>query len=258
MENMHTVIKLLPILALTPLALAGRAAATDAFQPLPKPDAWWRQRHEELLRRTKAGPVELLFLGDSIMQGWNCRLMLSQPATPNEGAGRSIWDKLYVPKQAANLSIGGDGIEQLLWRITTGGELEGLNPKVIILMIGTNNLGPKTTDDQIARGVDQIIRILRQRLPAVRILLLGIFPRRKTPAAAVRDRIKNINQLLGKFDDGKTVRFLDIGPQLLNPDGSISSDVMPDYLHPSTTGYEIWSRSMQPLLDELWGQAIQP
>jgi len=257
---MHIVIKLLPLLALAPLAFTVRAdtaATTEGFQPMPKTDTWWKLRHEELMQRTKAGHVDLLFLGDSIMQGWNCRLMLSQPATPNDGAGRSIWDKLYATKHAANLSIGGDGIQQLLWRITTGGEIDGLNPKVIILMIGTNNLDPKTTDDQIANGVGQVLHVLRDRLPAAKILLLGIFPRRKTPEAPNRERIKTINHLLARYDDGKTVRFLDIGPQLLNPDGLLSSEVMPDYLHPGPKGYEIWSQAMEPLLDELWSQATQ-
>jgi len=122
---MHTFITMLRILALTPLSLTilgGSANAFDPFLPVPKSDIWWRERHKELLQRTKEGPVELLFLGDSIMQGWNCRPVLSQPATPNDGAGRSIWDKLYAPKQAANLSIGGDGIENLIWRITTGNQ----------------------------------------------------------------------------------------------------------------------------------------
>jgi beta-glucosidase len=245
--------KLLPILSLALLTLTGVHADTNqTFQPAPKSDTWWKQRHEELLQRSQAGPVDLLFLGDSIMQGWNCRFKLTQPAGPHDGAGRAIWDELYAPKNAANLSIGGDGIQNLLWRITTGGEIDGLHPKVIVLMIGTNNLGPKSSDDQIAAGIGQVIHVLRNRMATSKILLLGILPRDAKPDSPIRERINRLNGLLAKLDDGKTVRFLDIGPLFLSPDGSISSGVMADYLHPTLKGYEIWSKSMQPLLEELW------
>ena len=228
------------------------AASSQPYQPVAKTETWWTQRHAELLRRTKQGNADLLFLGDSIMQGWNCRFMLADPATPHDGAGRELWDKLYAPLNAANQSIGGDRIENLLWRITAGGEIDGFSPKVIVLLIGTNSLAAKDPPERVAAGVGQVLRELGTRMPNAKILLLGIFPRGQKSDDPLRLPIRETNALLAKMDDGKRVHFLDFGSQFLSPDGSISTEIMGDYVHPTAKGYAVWAEAMRPSLDRLW------
>ena len=233
-------------------AAESAAISTGPYLPVAKTDAWWVARHAELVHRAKAGPAPLLFLGDSIMQGWNCRLMLGKPEGAHDGAGRDLWDKLYAPRNAADQSVGGDGIQHLLWRITDGGEIDGLAPKVIVLLIGTNNLGGKDSPERVAEGVGQVVGVLQSRVPNAKILVLGIFPRGEKASDPFRAKIAATNQFIAKLDDEKQVHFLDFGSQFLQPDGTISKDIMPDFLHPSAKGYAIWARAMQPTLDQLW------
>src|SRR5262249_46821599 len=120
-----------------------------------------------------------LFLGDSITQGW-------------EGAGKEAWKKNFEPLKAANFGIGGDQTGHVLWRLTEGKELEGIEPKVAVLMIGTNNTGGHKAED-IAGGIEAIVAELRKQRPECNILLLGIFPRSPKPTDAVRAKIKEIN-----------------------------------------------------------------
>lgn len=222
------------------------------YAPARRMDNWWVQRHEDLLKRNKSGPTDLLFLGDSITQGWNCRFMLLEPAKPDDGPGRAVWEERYAPKNAANISIGGDGIQHLLWRITEGGEIDGMNPKVIVLLIGCNNLLGGEPADKVAAGVGQVTALLRERMPSARIVLMGVFPTGQFAGAPVREKIQATNRLISKLDDGKHIRFLDIGDKLADDSGFVPAEIMPDGVHPSAKGYEIWARAMQPLLDELW------
>jgi len=210
--------------------------APDPSVPVPKPgdsaDAFLK-RHESFVKRAKEGDIGLLFLGDSITQGWG-------------GSGREVWKKYYEPLKAANFGIGGDQTQHVLWRITNG-ELDGISPKVVVLMIGTNNTGGNTAES-IAKADAKIVRTIREECPKSKVLLLAIFPR---SSAASMEKIKKINAELAKLDDGKTVRYLDIGGKFLGPDGTIPKDIMPDGLHPNAKGYQIWADAMQPLLEEM-------
>jgi lysophospholipase L1-like esterase len=188
---------------------------------------------EQNLKRTKAGPIDLLFLGDSITQGWN---------------ENDVWDRYYAPRNAANFAIGGNRTQHLLWQLEHG-ELEGISPKIVVLMIGTNNIHTNTPEE-IAEGIRKILDVLRSRLPETRVLLLGVFPRGQKPAP-VRDRIGDLNRRIAEFDDGKMIKYLDISSAFLGPDGTISREVMPDFLHISEHGYQLWADAMEPSLWEM-------
>jgi lysophospholipase L1-like esterase len=221
----------LHIVALTTAATTLIQQGESTTDPVPRTGAWM-ELHEKFLDRTKTGDIDLLFLGDSITQGWG-------------GGGKAVWERFYGPRKAANFGIGGDRTQHVLWRLDHG-EVDGIHPKVAVLMIGTNNLG-SNPPDEIADGVIAIVKKLREKLPETKVLLLGVCPRDDNPSAR-RDRIKTINDRIAKLDDDKMVEYLDIGKYFLNDDGTISKDVMPDFLHLSSRGYRIWADAMEPKL----------
>jgi lysophospholipase L1-like esterase len=203
----------------------------------------WVTRHEGFVRAAQKGGVDILFLGDSITEGWRDR-------------GLTVWNKYYAPRHAANFGIGGDRTEHILWRMDHG-ELDGINPKVIVLLIGTNNTGkdsetrkPNNTNPEIIAGVRAVVGELRAKLPDSKILLLAIFPR-ETLDDPQRAQVALINTVLAKLDNGKMVKYLDIGSKFLEADGTLPRKIMPDLLHPSQQGYQIWAESMEPTLDEM-------
>jgi beta-glucosidase len=197
----------------------------------------WLSRHEGFVAQAKKGDVQILFLGDSITDNWRSK-------------GKSVWEKVYAPRQAANFGIGGDRTQHVLWRIEHG-ELDGINPKVTVLMIGTNNSKTDPPED-IAEAIRLIIGDIHARIPGTRILLLAIFPRaQRQQSPAQMDKIHKVNELIAKYDDGQTVQFLDLGPKFLGPDGKLHADVMPDFLHPSEKGYQIWADAMEPTLAKM-------
>jgi len=197
--------------------------------------------HDRFLIRKTQGPIDIVFLGDSITEGWN-------------GQGRDVWDKYYVSKNAANFGIGGDKTQHVLWRIDRG-ELDGINPKVLVLLIGTNNIGYPA--EEILKGDEKIVSEIHQKLPQTKVLVMGIFPRGPDPSdpmvAAFREKIASVNKGLATLDDGDKTRFLDIGAKFLTPDGKITDEFMYDdvALHPNTKGYYLWAESINPLLDEM-------
>jgi beta-glucosidase len=191
--------------------------------------------------RVKENPdAQLLFIGDSITQGW-------------EGEGKEVWAKYFMPLKAINLGIGGDRTQHVLYRLDNG-NLEGIQPKAAVVMIGTNNSnGEDNTPGQIADGVRAIVERLRDRIPGVKILLLAIFPRGENYNPQ-RGKVAQINQVLQKLDDGKQVFFLDIGHRFLTEDGLIPGEIMPDYLHLTPKGYEIWAQAITPWVKKALGE----
>lgn len=225
-----------------PAAIATNApAGNTAIIPVPR-DANWIKRHEGFLAITKAGGIDILFLGDSITAGWRAK-------------GSNVWNQCYAPRHAANFGISADRTQHVLWRMEHG-ELDGLKPKVVVLMIGTNNTGKdedgtvRNTTPEVIEGVTTVVKGLRTRLPNTKILLLAIFPRGMLDDPQ-RAQVAVINTVLPKLDDGKMVRFLDIGSKFLEPDGTLPVDIMPDLLHPNEQGYQIWADAMGPALDEM-------
>ena len=200
----------------------------------------FRNYHEAFLKR-KAGPIGVLFLGDSITAGWN-------------GAGQAIWTERYAKLDAANFGISGDKTEHVLWRIDNG-ELDGIAPKVVILLIGANNAGD--TAPRIAAGITAIAKKIHAKLPQSKLLLLGVFPRDATVIGSDgkpsprRAKMAAVNLELAKLHDGQTTFYLEIWKQFLAEDGSIPKEIMGDALHPSGKGYQIWADAMQPTLDAL-------
>lgn len=275
MKTLRPALSALLLAALLPLAFAQAPATTpaatpatalakkiDASAPIAKadasgvPNAGFLKAHESFLARGKAGPIDLLFLGDSITAGW----------TPANNARAHIWEAYYGKSQPANFGIGGDQTQHVIWRIENG-ELDGISPKVTVLMLGTNNtgLGPTGhTAAEIAAADKKIVQLIRAKIPGTKVLLLAIFPRgaRKNPEGIVTeaavnealrrmDIINAVNAELAKLDDGKNVRFLDINAAFLGQDGKIPFSIMPDQLHPNTAGYQLWADAMKPLLTEM-------
>ncbi len=201
-----------------------------------KPQAGFLQRHESFVKIAQEGKAQLVFLGDSITAGW--------------GSQKKIWEEAFGKYAPANFGIGGDRTQHVLWRITHG-ELDGIKPKAVVLMIGTNNTGSDTPEG-IAKGITEIVNTIRQKTPTTKILLLGIFPRgEKASPNPAREKIKAVNAIIAKLDDGKNIHYLDIGEKFLQPDGTLSKEIMPDFLHLSAKGYQIWADAIAPKLAEL-------
>jgi lysophospholipase L1-like esterase len=184
-------------------------------------------------------------LGDSITHFWG-----GEPVGGRR-TGVEEWDRFFAGKRVVNLGYGWDRTENVLWRLTHG-EFEHVNPKVVVVMIGTNNID-LNTPDEIAAGITAICAELHRRAPAAHILLLGIFPRGKTPDAA-RAKVDAVNQRIASLDGTNGVTYLDIGKTFLEADGSISDEIMYDYLHPSAKGYARWTAAMSPTLNRLLSQ----
>ena len=207
----------------------------------------WPARHAAAIALMKARQPEIVMLGDSIMHFWG-----GEPSGERVGGRRTapeVWDRTFAGRRIVNLGYGWDRTENVLWRLRHG-EFDQVSPRVVVLMIGTNNV-PLNTPDEIAAGVAAICDEIHQRSPSSRILLLGIFPRGEKPDAN-RARIEAVNQRLAAFDGrGGVVTYLDIGERFLAADRSISKDVMYDFLHPAAKGYEIWAAAMEPTLARL-------
>ncbi len=201
---------------------------------------WWRDRHNACVEITKRADFDVAFLGDSITQGW-------------EGAGRTFWDKNFSPLKSANFGFSGDRTEHVLWRLDNG-EIVGAKPKLIVIMIGTNNIGHGATDaSQTAAGVRAIVTKLTSALPATQVLLLATFPR----GAGANDKGRvGVSTAVAGFKsvaDGKRVHFLDIGPKFVSEDGTIQPAIMPYYLHLSPAGYQIWGDNILPAIKSILG-----
>jgi lysophospholipase L1-like esterase len=211
--------------------------------PLSFPTNWTSQ-HETFVAQAKQGGIDLLFLGDSITAGWKWT-----------GWGLNVWNKIYAPLHAADFGIGYNRTQNVLWQIDHG-ELEGIHPKVVVLLIGTNNMGnedngkPRNSLPEIVGGVTAIVNDVRIKLPQSKVLLIGVFPRGDKDDP-IREQVKELNLQIANLADGKMVRFLDINPKLIAPDGTISANFRRDLLHPKEQGYQVWADTMQSTLDEM-------
>lgn len=239
-------------------------------------------RHKDFLKRIEQskGAGDVIFLGDSITQGWE---------------GQKAWQEHFGSFKPVNLGISGDQTGHVLWRITDGHELDNLKPKLAVIMIGTNNTGAHSAQ-QIAGGIKAIVEELKRQKPDIRILLLGVFPRGSSgdaersleqisegikpineelkkekpdlkrlnamvrtleqqkgtiPAEKLNRKIAEINGIIAKLDDGKTVFYKDIGKELLAQNGGLSGEIMPDYLHLSPKGYDLWGKAIKGDIEKL-------
>ena len=235
---------ILPLSASLLIALAFlpiSAPAHSAIEAAPRTEGGWQDRQKLLNQRAAdVGEKEqVVFIGDSITQGW-------------EGDGKEVWAKYYTRRNAVNLGIGGDRTQHVLWRLENG-NIDGLKPKAVVLMIGTNNSnGEDNSPGQIADGVAAIVKKLRDKLPGTKILLHAIFPRGEN-FSPQRGKLAMINQVLAKLADERNVLWVDFGHRFLNPDGTMPRELMPDYLHLSKKGYEIWAESIEGRLSSILG-----
>ncbi|MBA4187671.1 MAG: GDSL family lipase [Planctomycetaceae bacterium] len=202
-------------------------------------------RHKEFLKITAKGEGDVIFIGDSITHGW-------------EGAGKKAWADNFASFKPVNLGIGGDQTGHVLWRLTEGKEIEPLKPKLAVIMIGTNNTGAHTPE-QIAGGIKAIVAELQKQKPDIKVLILGVFPRASglkkedtvAPADKLNPKIKAINDIISKYADDKKVFYKDIGPKFLDKDGGLDRKIMPDLLHLSPAGYDIWAAAIKEDLEKL-------
>ena len=212
-------------------------AENTATTPVPKETKGWLPRHESINAKAKQGGFDLVYIGDSIVQQF-------------ETKGKEVWDYYYAPRRALNLGISGDRTQHVLWRIDHG-NLDGVRPKLTIIMIGQNN-GGHNTAQEIAEGVTAVVQRVQAKCPESKILLLAIFQRRPqiTPERAVLDEA---NATISKLTDNKTIYYLNINSVFIKPDGSIPADLMPDFEHPSLLGNKVWAEAIEPKVAELFG-----
>jgi lysophospholipase L1-like esterase len=207
---------------------------------VPRLDANSLEAHAQLLEKTRKGRIDLYFLGDSITRRWGA---LDYPRLLEH------WRKTFFGWNAANFGWGGDTTQNILWRIRNG-EMDGISPKAVVLLAGTNNLG-RHGPAEIAAGVRAILETVKEKAPSAAVILMGIFPRSDRPEFA--PIIRETNSLLKEMA-GPQVRFLDLGPRMSGPDGRPLPGVLEaDGIHLGLRGYEIWAEALRPHLLELLG-----
>lgn len=224
--------------ALAQQAPAKKAEAQSATVGAARADEWWVKRFNSFNERVKQGNADLIFVGDSITQGW-------------EGDGKDVWAQYYAKRNAVNLGIGGDRTQQVLYRLDNG-NVDGINPKLAVLMIGTNNMSSNTAKE-IGAGIKAVVKKLRKKLPTTKVLVLAVFPRGEKPFEG-REKLAKASAIAKKTADNKNVFFMDIGKEFLSADGTLSKDIMPDFLHLTPKGYEIWAKAIEPKVARLMGE----
>ena len=207
------------------------AKRNSAVVPVPRPRREnWMKRHKEFNERAKKGDVDLLFIGDSITEGW-------------DDDGKEVWAKYYGSRKASNIGFSGDRTQHILWRLDHG-NVDGIQPKLVVLMIGTNNWQDNTMEE-IAEGVETVVHRLNEKLPKSKVLLMAILPR-DDHVKETREKFKHVNERIAKLADGKTVTFLDLTAKFLNPDGKLNTEALPDLVHLGPKGFEIWAEAIEP------------
>jgi lysophospholipase L1-like esterase len=208
-------------------------------QPAPVADAYWQNRVGQLdaqIAHTDLSQVRMLFLGDSITEGW---LPL-------------LFDQFYGHRGALNLGVRSDNTQGLLWRLARLPLGETLRPRLVVLLIGTNNLWPGVNTANVAAGIDEVIGQIRKRSPSTHILLVGLLPRGAEPTDPFREELRDVNARIARCVDG-SVTFANPGTMLVDGDGKLSSQIEFDYLHPSWLGYAILAAGLEPYVRQVMG-----
>jgi lysophospholipase L1-like esterase len=203
----------------------------------------WYARHHAELKLQKTMKPQVVLIGDSITHFWG-----GEP-TANHLNGPTAWQRAFGNMPVMNMGFGWDRTQNVLWRLRQG-EFEGIAPRWVVLLIGTNNLtgtrnARSSTPAETVEGIAAICREIRQRSPESRIVLMAILPRGAHPDHALREPIAKTNQLLARrYASDPTVTYLDIGARLLASDDTLPADMMPDGTHPSDAGYQIWAEAL--------------
>jgi lysophospholipase L1-like esterase len=243
--NAHAVIRVVATALLPILCLAQAPAPAD--QPVARTDQNSMTAHAQLVDKARKGGIDVYFEGDSITRRWGATDYPDLLAN---------WKQNFFGWNAANFGWGADSTQNILWRLNNG-ELDGDNPKVIVLLAGTNNVGNRAPADASARvddvtkGLKAIIDTMRAKAPKATILVMGIFPRNDN--MAVMPIINRINENLARLADGKTIRYLNINDRLADKNDVLFEGMMGDKLHPAIKGYQVWADALKPIFTELLG-----
>jgi lysophospholipase L1-like esterase len=233
------------ILAVLPLLIA-----QNADKPAPRSDANSKLAHEQLLAKRGQGRIDVYFEGDSITRRWGAT---DYPQLLEN------WNKNFRGWNAADFGWGADRVENILWRVENG-ELDGVNPKVIVLLAGTNNIGNTVPPEgspavvaNVTKGLQTLVDLMRAKAPDAVIIVTAIFPRNDN--MAVLPEIDAINANLAKLADGHHVRYLNVNSKLADSEGKLHDGMMNarDKLHPQLDGYQVWADALKPILTELLG-----
>jgi hypothetical protein len=234
-----------PVPGAAPSMSAPAMTTSRADVPTPRTDANSLLAHQQLLDKRTKGKIDVYFEGNSITRRWGAT------DYPDFLAN---WKANFFGWNAADFGWGADRIEHMLWRIEHG-ELDGVTPKVIVILAGTNNVGNTPGDDEkiadITRGVRALVDLCQRKAPDATILLTGIFPRNDN--MAVVPEITRINANIARFADGKRIRYVNINDRLADADGRLHDGLTMDKLHPTVKGYQIWADALKPLLTEILG-----
>ena len=203
---------------------------TSTTTPIP-PKGMESSAESCFAKRAKLGGIDLVFLGDSITAGW--------------WKHKELWEKYYGKMNAANFGRGGDRVQNVLWRVQNG-DADGYSAKVVVLMIGTNNMNDNT-EDEIAAGIKNLIGVIKKKQPKARILLLGV-PPGNSPASKGMKKRDAVNDRISKFEDGTTINYFNLRNIFLDSEGNPVSGVFTDSLHLDSKGYELWAESMHSVL----------
>ncbi len=255
----------------------------EGLEARPLDEDWWMRRHQLKLEQVKTADPDLLFVGDSITEGW-------------DEIPRDLWEAYFKHRKTFNLGISADQTGHVLWRIDSG-EFDGLSPKVTVVKIGTNNISNEHNDEMIADGIIAVCDKLKAKMPTTKILLLSILPRvddsyeaiygseeedehegdegeeyededeqeqedewQDYPELAVplgehARQADRINKLVEAYYKGSmTVSYLDVGKAFVDENNNVCRSLMPDFLHLSKKGYETWAKAMEPTLKEMLGE----
>ena len=231
-------------------AAIGSLLWAQADRPVPRSDRNSQVAHEQLLAKTKQGRIDIYFEGDSITRRWGAT---DYPQLLEN------WKQNFSGWNAADFGWGADRVEHILWRLENG-ELDGVNPKVIVLLAGTNNVGNRVpaagieaTAEDVTRGLEAVVRVMQYKAPDAVIILMGIFPRNDN--MDVMPVIDRINANLAALTDGRKSRYLNINDKLADREGKLYDGMMNanDKLHPALKGYQVWADALKPLFTELLG-----
>jgi lysophospholipase L1-like esterase len=227
------------------------AHSASAAIPVPRSDTNSKLAHQQLLAKAKAGGIDLYFLGDSIIRRWGYSDRQWSKMLAN-------WKQNFYGWNAGDFGWGADRLENILWRVRNG-ELDGLNPKVIVILAGTNNVGNHPGGDEkvadILKGFDALIATCHEKAPSAKIILTAIFPRNDNPA--VLPEIRRINDGLAKVADGKAIFYININDKLADATGKLFDGMTVDGLHPTVKGYQIWADALRPILTQILGPPAQ-
>jgi lysophospholipase L1-like esterase len=220
-------------------------ADRPADQAVPRTDRNSHLAHEQLLEKARKGGIDIYFLGDSITRRWGAT---------DYPEFLAHWNTNFFGWNAANFGWGADNIENILWRVENG-ELDGVNPKIIVMLAGINNVGTFPGDDakveNITRGLKALVNVCQQKTPDAVIILTALFPRNDN--MAVIPTINRINDNMAKMADGKKIRFLNVNDRLADKDGKLFEGISKDKVHPTLKGYQIWADGLKPIFTEILG-----